>query len=179
MAKLTPPVSSKDHAQGTAHAQVSLVEYGDFQCSYCGRAYPIVKRLQKHFGKELLFIFRNFPLSELHEFAMAAAIAAEAAGKQHKFWEMHDIIYERQDQLSNEALVDFAQELGLDMEVFSRDCGDEAVTSKVDADFESGVRSGVNGTPSFFINGHQHNADFDFETLAAAIQKASLLRTPG
>ncbi len=114
-AKMKPPVGANDHVQGTANAPVTLVEYGDYECPYCGEAYPIVKALQERLGKQMRFVFRNFPLSEMHPHAEHAAEAAEAAGGQGKFWEMHDLLYENQDALEDEDLARYAKALKLDM----------------------------------------------------------------
>jgi protein-disulfide isomerase len=152
-AHLKPPVNEKDHSQGTAESTIELVEYGDYQCPHCGAAYPIIKKLQEDFAPQICFVFRNFPLAEIHPFAVSAAIAAEAAGMQQKFWEMHDSIFENQSLLDNGGLQRMAAAIGLDMEIFESDLQLEVLQAKVEADFESGVRSGVNGTPSFFING--------------------------
>ncbi|ATL48668.1 disulfide bond formation protein DsbA [Chitinophaga caeni] len=171
MANLTPAVSAKDHQQGNPNAAVTLVEYGDYQCPYCGEAYPVIKQLQQAFGDRLLFVFRNFPLSSAHQYAVAAAMAAETAAKQGAFWEMHDIIYENQAALSREVLFTFANEIGLDMQSFEDDLLDTRLAKQIEADFESGVRSGVNGTPTFFINGQRFDGDYDYESLSAAIQE--------
>lgn len=150
---LKPEIGPADQTQGNEQAAIKLVEYGDYQCPYCGTAYPIIKEIQSTFGDQVLFIFRNFPLQESHRYANIAAQAAEAAGKQGKFWEMHDAIFENQQQLNEDFLEDLAEKLGLDMEQFEQDLNSEEISNKVEDDFESGVRSGVNGTPSFFING--------------------------
>ena len=152
-AHLKPPVSDKDHSKGDAGASIELVEYGDYQCPHCGAAYPVIKEIQKVFGNQVRFVFRNFPLSEIHPYAVPAAIATEAAGMQHKFWEMHDIIFEHQSSLDPQGIRKMAETIGLDMETFASDMDHEILQAKVEADFESGVRSGVNGTPSFFVNG--------------------------
>jgi len=146
-AHLKPPVSDKDHSQGDAGASIELVEYGDYQCPHCGAAYPVIKEIQKVFGSQVRFVFRNFPLSEIHPYAVPAAIATEAAGMQHKFWEMHDIIFEHQSSLDPQGIRKMAETIGLDMETFASDMDLEILQAKVEADFESGVRSGVNGTP--------------------------------
>jgi protein-disulfide isomerase len=172
MNKLTPPVNQNDHVTGSAQAIITLVEFGDYQCPHCGRAHPVVKEIQKNFRDQLRFVFRHFPLSNVHEYALPAAIAAEAAGRQHKFWQMHDIIFEQQDQLSEVALIEFAAILRLNMPTFERDLQDKALEEKVEADFESGVRSGVNGTPSFFINGIKYNGPFDYASLSNVIEDA-------
>jgi protein-disulfide isomerase len=161
MAQLKPPVNSKDHIQGKDTAQIELVEYGDYQCPHCGHAYPIIKKVQRSLGADLKFVFRNFPLSESHPDAFNAAVAAEAAGLQHKFWEMHDIIFENQRALDFESLFLYARTIGLDLERFKNDIQKNIVSDKVELDFESGVRSGVNGTPSFFINEKKYNGDWE------------------
>jgi protein-disulfide isomerase len=154
-AHLKPPVTEKDHTAGSSAASIELVEYGDYQCPHCGAAYPIIKKIQKTFGTQIRFVFRNFPLSEIHPYAVAAAIATEAAALQDKYWPMHDIIFEHQSMLSEEGLQKMAGTAGLDLEKFREDIQLNMLQDKVDADFESGVRSGVNGTPSFFINGNK------------------------
>lgn len=171
MAKLTPPINKNDHVQGPPDAIVTLVEYGDYQCPYCGAAFPIVKQIQKAFVKHVRFAFRHFPLSNVHIYAFPAAIAAEAAGRQGKFWEMHDMLYERQSLLSETALLEFAKEVGLNIPDFEMDLRDPTLGRKIEADFESGMRSGVNGTPSFFINGDKHNGPYDYASLARAIEE--------
>ncbi|MDP9268498.1 MAG: DsbA family protein [Acidobacteriota bacterium] len=172
MTTLRVPVGADDHVQGPATAAVTLVEYGDYECPHCGHAYPIVKQLQEEFGDDLRFVFRNFPLANAHPHAQLAAEAAEAAGAQGKFWEMHDWLFENQDDLSSENIVAGAEELGLDMKRFVNDSESRKFQEKVKRDFAGGVRSGVNGTPTFFINGVRHDADFEYETLTAAIQAA-------
>jgi protein-disulfide isomerase len=157
--------------QGLTNAPITLLEYGDFQCPYCGAAYPIVKELQKAFAKELRLVFRNFPLTNVHEFALSAAVAAEAAGRQQRFWEMHDLIFEHQSRLSPRVWIEFAQSLKLNVPVFKMDLQDQKLEQKVEADFESGVRSGVNGTPSFFINDKKYEGSYDFRSLADAIKE--------
>ena len=153
MSKLKPAVNAADHHQGNVIAGVVLVEYGDLQCPYCGRAHPLIKRLLKEKGNDFHFVFRNFPLQEIHPFAYAAAISAEAGGKQDKYWEMHDQIFEHQKMLDSNFLLSLARRIGLDMTRFASDSESEELQAKVDGDFESGIRSGVNGTPTFFING--------------------------
>lgn len=160
-ASLTTPVDEeRDHVAGPTSAPVTLVEYGDYECSYCGRAYPIVKSLQESLGDELRFVFRNFPLADVHPHAEHAAEAAESAAAQGSFWEMHDMLFEHQDQLDDSALVSYAEELELDAEQLARDVEDEAYDARIREDFRSGVRSGVNGTPSFFINGARYDGNW-------------------
>lgn len=154
---LIPPVGADDHVQGPADAPVTLVEYGDYECSYCGMAYPIVKSIQERMGDQLRFVFRSFPLSEMHPHAEHAAEVAEAAADQDHFWEMHDMLYEHQDRLGDAALVRYAQQLGMDPNEVRSDLEDETYADRVRRQFMSGVRSGVNGTPTFFINGERFN----------------------
>lgn len=154
---LKPSVNSNDHIQGNANAELVIVEYGDYQCPYCGAAYPVVKELMKEFGNQVQFVFRNFPLSEMHQYARPAALAAEAANVQGKFWEMHDAIYENQQHLNENLLTEIAEKLSLNMTQFKEDLQSSKLAEKVDSDFESGVISGVNGTPSFFVNGKKFN----------------------
>ena len=173
MSKLTPPVNDRDHSQGPADAPVTLVEYGDYECPYCGEAYLIVKALQKRLGDQLRLVFRNFPLSQAHPHAEHAAEAAEAVGDQGMFWEMHDLLYENQQALEDEDLLRYAAALGLDVARFTRDIAGHGPAARVREDFRSGVRSGVNGTPSFFINGMRHDGSYDLATLLAAIEEAA------
>jgi protein-disulfide isomerase len=171
MSKLKPAVNSNDHLQGDINSPIELVEYGDYQCPHCGRAYPIIKNIQKKLGDNLKFIFRNFPLAESHPNAVNAAVASEAAALQHKFWEMHDHLFEHQNRLDDESLVRYATQLHLDVKQFEADFEKPELIQKVDADFESGVRSGVNGTPSFFINGEKYNDSWEEEILLDHLQQ--------
>jgi protein-disulfide isomerase len=170
-ATLTPPVSSDDYAQGPATAPATLVEYGDFECPSCGQAYPIVKTIQRHFGDQLRFVFREFPLTQIHPHAEKAAEAAEAAGAQGQFWGMHDLLFENQDALGPELYLACATQLGLDVDRFARELADGTYEPRVREDFLSGVRSGVNGTPTFFINGRRHDGPWDAQALADAIER--------
>lgn len=171
MSKLRVPVSDQDHKTGNAKAKIVMVEYGDYQCPHCGHAHPLIKRLLKQFGQEILFIFRNFPLQEMHPQAMISAQSAEAADKQQKFWEMHDTIYENQDILTVNSLLDFAKQIDLDLEKFSKDWKTKSVITKIESDFDGGIRSGVNGTPTFFVNGNRlETYDASYESLAHAIK---------
>jgi protein-disulfide isomerase len=171
--QLVLPVSERDHAQGPADASVTLVEYGDFECPYCGMAYPLVKEAQRRLGSRLRFVFRNFPISTAHPYAEHAAEVAEAAGAQGKFWEMHDLLYERQATLDDAHLQRFAEELGLDIERFDREMNERHYEARVHEDFMSGVRSGVNGTPSFFINGVRYDGPWDDGHLIVALEQAA------
>jgi protein-disulfide isomerase len=169
MAMLKIPVGSSDHIQGDEHAPVTLVEYGDYECPHCGLAYPIIKRVQKHFGKRLRFAFRNFPLNEIHPNAEAAAEAAEFSATQGRFWEMHDAIFENQENLSATLLLEIAEALGLSAPDLQGALESKEYAGRVRQDFLGGARSGVNGTPTFFINGFRHDGSFELEDLVGAI----------
>ncbi len=164
MSNLKPPVGGTDHSQGNPAAPIELVEYGDYECPHCGRAYPIIKSIQEKMGDKLKFVFRNFPLAEAHPHATAAAISSEVAGHHDKFWEMHDLLYENQFNLRDSDILNYAKRAGLNTEEFSREKGEERYADKVQEDFDSGVRSGVNGTPSFFINGRKFGGDWSEES---------------
>jgi len=172
---LTPPVGPADHAQGSPEAPVTLVEYGDYQCPYCGAAYPMIKLLQQSLGDTLRFVFRNFPLAQAHEHAMLAAQAAEAAAVsgEESFWRMHDQLFEHQDALELSDLVGYAKAIGLDAAQFRRDLEAGTFQSRVRSDFRGGVRSGVNGTPTFFINGERYDGEYKQSDLEAAIRRAA------
>jgi protein-disulfide isomerase len=173
-AVLTLPVSEdRDHIQGPANAPVTLVEYGDYQCPYCGAAYPIIKEVQAMMGDRLRFVFRNFPITTAHPQAEQAAEAAEAAGAQDRFWPMHDLLYENQRHLADEDLLRYAGQLGLDVDSFGRDLAEHVHAARVHDDFMSGVRSGVNGTPTFYINSVRHDDSYDVDTLFAALNRAA------
>ena len=170
VARLSSPVTARDHAQGPPDAAVTLVEYGDYECPHCGRAYPIVKEIQKRLGSRLRFVFRNFPLKEIHPHAEHAAEAAEAAAVQGKFWEMHDTIFEHQRALDDRHLLEYATELALDEARVQRELASHMHAARVREDFLSGIRSGVNGTPTFFINGIRHDDAWDVDTLEQALR---------
>jgi protein-disulfide isomerase len=173
-AVLTLPVSDeRDHIQGSSDAPVTLVEYGDYQCPYCGAAYPIIKDVQARMGNRLRFVFRNFPITTAHPQAEQAAEAAEAAGAQDRFWPMHDLLYENQRHLGDEDLLRYAGQLGLDVDSFGRNLAEHVQAARVREDFMSGVRSGVNGTPTFYINGVRHDDSYDVDTLLAALNRAA------
>jgi protein-disulfide isomerase len=171
-AHLMLPVSERDHVQGPETAPVTLVEYGDFECPFCGAAHLIIKEIQRELGDQLRFVFRHFPLATIHPHAEHAAEAAEAAGAQGRFWAMHDTLFEHQRALDDQHLMQYARALGLDIERFEREMAAHIYAPRVREDFMSGVRSGVNGTPTFFINGVRHDAGFALETLLAALRDA-------
>ncbi|APW63470.1 DsbA family protein [Paludisphaera borealis] len=166
------PVGDRDHTQGPATAPATLMEYGDFECPYCGEAYSIVKDIQRRLGSRLRFVFRHFPLATIHPHAEYAAEAAEAAGAQGKFWEMHDVLYENQEALDVVYLVRYATALDLDTSRFIDDLDRHTHAARVREDFLSGARGGVNGTPTFFINGVRHDGSYDFDTLLGALEGA-------
>ncbi|MDP9308045.1 MAG: DsbA family protein [Actinomycetota bacterium] len=172
--RLTIPVGPDDHIRGGPEtAPLTLVEYGDYECPYCGAAYPIVKEVERILGDELRSVFRNFPLGDMHPHAVGAAEAAESAAAQGRFWEMHDRLYEHQDRETTEDLIEHARVLGLDVERFKSDLQEHTYEPRIQEDFLSGVRSGVNGTPTFFINGVRHNGGYDLDSLLAALRAAA------
>ena len=169
---LTLPVVKRDHIQGPIDAPIALVEYGDYECPYCGQAYPIIKAIQERLGDRLCFAFRNFPLTNSHPHAQHAAEAAEAAGAQGKFWEMHDLLFENQEALDDENLGEYAATLGLDASRLIDEVFTGVHSARVREDFRSGARGGVNGTPTLFINGVRHEGGLD-ALLAALIERGS------
>jgi protein-disulfide isomerase len=169
MSLLRIPVTPADHVEGPDDAPVTMVEYGDYECPYCGLAFLNVKLAQKRFGKKLRFVFRHFPLTEAHPFAETAAEAAEYAGAHGRFWEMHDGLYANQDQLGLTLILGLGRALRLS-DLGLRDAlARRRFAAKIQADFLGGVRSGVNGTPSFFIDGEKHEGSYSYQELAAAI----------
>jgi len=169
VARLVMSVSARDHVQGPPTAPATLVEYGDYECPFCGQAYPIVKAVQARLGPRMRYVFRHFPLSEIHPRALQAAEVAEAAGAQGRFWQMHDLLFENQPELSDPDLVRYATALGLDVPRVVTDVGEHVYEPRIREDFMSGVRSGVNGTPTFFINGIRHDGPWDVVTLTNAL----------
>jgi protein-disulfide isomerase len=172
--RLTLPVADdRDHVQGPADAAVTLLEYGDYECPFCGAAYPIVKQVQETMGERLRFVFRNFPITTAHPHAEQAAEAAEAAAAQGQFWPMHDLLYENQRHLETDDLIAYASRLGLDVPRFQRELADHVHAARVREDFMSGVRSGVNGTPTFYIDGERYEGAYDAEPLLDALKQAA------
>ncbi len=172
---LTVPVNERDHVRGSDDAPVTLVEYGDFECPYCGDFYPIVRRILNRLGTQIRFVFRHFPLPEQHPLAQQAAEASEAAGAQGRFWEMYDLLYQHQDALSRTDLINYTEELELDAEQFVDELDRGVYEQQVRADFESAIHSGANATPTFFVNGERYEGAYEFEALLEAIAEAGEL----
>jgi protein-disulfide isomerase len=173
VSRLTPPVSEADHRSGPDDAPVTLVEYGDFECPHCGAAYPIVEEVRREMGPRLRFVYRYFPLTEMHPHAMHAAEAAEAAGSQGKFWQMHAMLFEHQDALEDADLLQYAKALHLDGKRFASELASETHVARIREDIRSGIRSGVNGTPTFFINGVRYDGSWEESDLLAALEDAA------
>ena len=178
MGTLTPPVNERDHAAGPADARVTLVEYGDFECPHCGALHPIVQAARRAFGRNLRFVFRHFPLRSSHPHALAAAKAVEAAGEQERFWEMYDRLYQRQTELTDPDLVRHARELGLDVERFERSLVARAHEVRIREDLASAASSGVQGTPSLFINGELYDGPLERDEIFAALARAAVTEVP-
>ena len=171
IATLSPPIDpERDHVRGPDDAPVTLVEYGDFQCPYCGEAYPVVNELRARFGDQLRFVFRHMPLSDLHPRAPFAAEAAEAAAAQDRFWEMHDRLFEHQHELEDSDLRAHAEAVGVaDGARFDAELHDHAHAARVEEDYRSGAESGVPSTPRFFVNGLIHLGSASYAELGEAI----------
>jgi protein-disulfide isomerase len=170
--ELVPPVGERNRVRGPQDAPVTLVEFGDYDCPYTVRAHAVVGGLRRRLGDRLRFVFRAFPLTRIHAHAQAAAEAAEAAAAQGRFWEMHDRLFEAHRRLEKADLKRYAGEVGLDVERFERETEEHAHAGRVREDLRSGLRSGVRGTPTFFINGVRHDGSHNFEALLAALEAA-------
>jgi len=178
---LRPEVSGRDHTIGPATAAITLVEYGDFQCPHCRRAHGVLPRVMKRLGDRMRFVFRHFPITESHPNALHAAEAAESVAAQageQAFWKMHDLLYEHQpeweDADDDTRILELAREAGADSDTVAADLDDEKYEERVKEDFMSGVRSGVNGTPTFFINGRRFDGDWtSVDTFVAALEAAA------
>ena len=168
-----PATSGRDHIRGAADASVTLLEYGDYECPHCAAAHRIVNTVQTRMGNVLRFAFRHFPLTTVHPHAQQAAEAAEAAGAQERFWSMHDALFQHQQDLRIEALVRYAHAMGLNVAAFTSDITRHTHLPKVREDFVSGVMSGVNGTPAFYINRARYDGPWDLSTLSAALLRAA------
>jgi protein-disulfide isomerase len=172
LVELQVPVIAQDHVQGPDTAPVTLVEYGDFECPYCRRAFHAIKWVQRELRDQLRFVYRNFPLREIHPHAQHAAEAAEAAAAQGKFWEMHDYLFEHQFALEDADLRQYAARLGLDLDCFEQNLTEHRFARRIERDLQGGIESGVPGTPTFFINGVRHEDSYDRLSLLSAIQEA-------
>lgn len=172
--KLTLPVSERDHIQGLMTAPVTLIEYGDYECPYCAQAYMITKEIQERLGSKLRFVFRNFPLTKVRPHAYQAAIAAETAAAQNKFWEMYDYLFKHGQVLTEDTLKQTAANLGLEVDRFDREFRDRTYSSRVDEDIESGKSSGVGSTPTFFINEDRYDGPWDLDSLLNALDEESV-----
>jgi len=166
---LTLPDAERDHVSGAANGSIKLLEYGDYECPFCADAQPIVKEIQRRLGDDLLFAFRQFPLANIHPHSEHAAEAAEAAGAQENFWGMHDLLFENQSALEDEDLAAYAGELGLDETRLIREVTATAYARRIREDFRDGVRAGVNGTPTLFINGERYDGVRDLKHLLNAL----------
>jgi len=175
-AHLAIPVGGDDHVQGPDDAAVTLVEYGDYECPYCGQAFPIVQELQRVFTSTLRLVFRNLPLSNVHPHAEGAAEAAEAVALQGHFWPMHDLLFQHQRDLRAESLLQYAEQAGADAHQVAEVLARRGTRDRVENDLEGALRSGANGTPTFFVNGYRYDQSWDFATFREFIQ-AELDRT--
>jgi protein-disulfide isomerase len=174
MTILKASVTSKDHIRGNVNAPITLLEYGDYQCAYCGLAHSITKRIQEHFGEKLRFVYRNFPLTKLHPHAEIAAEAAEFAGVHGRFWEMYDLIYENQKHLSLDTLLQLARMIKLSDADLLDVLNNRTYSSKIQSDVLTGDLSQVHGTPTFFINGRLYKGSYDFEDFVSAIEQVAI-----
>jgi protein-disulfide isomerase len=172
MSKLRIPVTERDHARGSENSELVVVEYGDYQCPFCGEAESKIARLEHLLSGIMKRVFRHFPLTQVHEFAFPAAMSAEAASNQGKFWEMHESLFANQESLELGIFEELAEQIGLDLAQFRNDLRSDSLQSKIKEDFMGGVRSGVNGTPSFFLNGVKFEGPLEAEALLEMIKAA-------
>jgi len=169
---LAVPVSHSDHILGSASARISVVEYGDFECPSCAQAYHAVKMMLTRFGNDVRLVFRHFPLREVHPHAELAAEAAEAAGAQNQFWKLHNLLFEHQLHLKAENLEQYARQAELDLRRFAYDMSSHIYLQRIEEHIESGAKSGVRATPTFYVNGHLCDTSFSFENLRTSIDEA-------
>jgi protein-disulfide isomerase len=172
MSRLEPPVNPQDHMQGPPDAELVLVEFGDYECPHCKAVYPVVKAIQAELGQQLCFVYRHFPLVEIHPHALLAAEAAEEAGAQGRFWRMHDTLFRNSPALSLEDLVAYAEDIELDSEQFVESLQTRRHLPRVQENVQSGLISGVRGTPTFFINGVRHQGGYDPASLLEVLRVA-------
>jgi protein-disulfide isomerase len=171
LVELSSPVTERDHVRGSLDAPIVIVEYGDYECPHCGRAYWVVKELLRALGDAVAFVFRNFPITEARPRAEIVAEALEAAGGQGRFWEMHDWFYEHQHQLESLDLEDHARSIGLNIDRWRHDLQKRTYRRRVHEDLETGRDSNVTATPTFFINGIRYQGELDFESMFSAIHR--------
>ena len=171
--RLTVPVTERDHIRGQLGARFTLVEYGDYECPFCRAAHPVVEEVERRLNGQLCFAYRHFPIVNAHPHAVRAAEAAEAAGAQGRFWPMHDLLFETTMGLADETLVRLAVQIGLDARRFVSDLASNQYLDRIREDMSSGARSGVNGTPTFFVNGLRHDGAHDAVSLIAALQRGA------
>jgi protein-disulfide isomerase len=164
------PIDALDHVLGAAHAAVVVIEYGDFECPNCKQAAPAVKILLERFDGDVRFAFRHFPLEEVHAHALQAAEAAECAGAQGKFWEMHELLFAHQTHLDTKHLLSYAEQLGLDLARFTAELRDQVYVQRIREHVAGGKRSGVRGTPGFFVNGRIQDVSFGLHALFDATE---------
>jgi protein-disulfide isomerase len=168
---LTVPVNiGSDHIRGSINAPITLVEYGDYECPYTGMAYIVVKEIMKQFGDKIYFVFRDFPLNDIHPHAQHAAEAAEAAAAQDKFWQMHDYLFEHQKVLDDDHLLEYAQKVGLDTDKFKKEMSGHIYAPLINKSIKNGIDSGVEGTPTFFINGVRYEDSWDLDTFSNVLK---------
>jgi protein-disulfide isomerase len=171
--KLTVPVNTgSDHIRGSINAPITIVEYGDYECPYTGMAYPVVKEIMKQFGDQIYFVFRNFPLNDIHPHAQHAAEAAEAAAAQDKFWQMHDYLFEHQKALDDRHLLEYAKKVGLDIDKFKTEMSEHIYAPLINKSLKVGIDSGVEGTPTFFVNGQRYEDSWDLDTFSSFIKRS-------
>jgi protein-disulfide isomerase len=176
--KLTVPVNiGSDHIRGSINAPIVVVEYGDYECPYTGMAYPIVKKIMRYMDDKIYFVFRNFPLNDIHPHAQHAAEAAEAAAAQDKFWEMHDYLFEHQKALDDSHLLEHAQKVGLDIDRFKKEMSGHIYAPLIFKSLKNGIDSGVEGTPTFFVNGVRYEGSWDLDTFSNVLKKNLLRKT--
>ena len=170
--QLTVPVNiGSDHIRGSINAPITLVEYGDYECPYTAAAYPIVKEIMSQFADKIYFVFRNFPLNDIHPHAQHAAEAAEAAAAQDKFWQMHDYLFEHQKALDDSHLLEYAQKVGLDIGRFKKEISGHIYAPLINESLKNGIDSGVEGTPTFFVNGVHYEDSWDLDTFSNVLKK--------
>ena len=175
--KLTVPVNiGSDHIRGSINTPITLVEYGDYECPYTGMAYSIIKEIMKQFGDNVYIVFRNFPLNDIHPHAQHAAEAAEAAAAQDKFWQMHDYLFEHQKALDDIHLFEYAQKVGLDIDRFKKEMSGHIYAPLINESLRNGIDSGVEGTPTFFVNGVHYEDSLDLDTFSNVLKKNNLTR---